>query len=109
MARLQDVEQQLASLSRDDKAKLVKSLVRELGNGFPGIVSEPGVCGGEPCIIRTRIPVWILEQLRRQGLWDAEILGSYPTLRTDDLENAWAYVESHREEIDSRIRDNLAR
>ncbi len=32
-----------------------------------GIESIPDVCGGEPCIAHTRIPVWVLEQARRQG------------------------------------------
>ena len=33
----------------------------------PGIEKTPGVCGGDPCIRQTRIPVWLLEQLRRLG------------------------------------------
>ncbi len=59
---------------------------------FPGIASLPGVCGGEPCIVRTRIPVWVLEQSRRGGISEADLLRNYPTLRAEDLANAWAYV-----------------
>jgi uncharacterized protein (DUF433 family) len=102
----EDIECQLASLSRAEKAQLVQSLVRELADSFPGIESTPGVCGGEPCIVRTRIPVWVLEQLRRQGVSEADILRSYSTLRAGDLANAWAYVQSHRAEIEQQIRDN---
>lgn len=29
------------------------------------IESRPGVAGGDPCIVHTRIPVWLLEQARR--------------------------------------------
>ncbi|MHB1036937.1 MAG: DUF433 domain-containing protein [Pirellulales bacterium] len=76
------------------------------GDSFPGIQSTPGVCGGEPCIVRTRIPVWVLEQSRRQGVNEADLLRSYPTLRAEDLANAWAYVRAHREEIDQQIREN---
>jgi uncharacterized protein (DUF433 family) len=72
----------------------------------PGIDSTPGVCGGEPCIVRTRIPVWVLEQSRRLGMTEDELLRSYPTLRAEDLVNAWAYVRSHRAEIDAQIREN---
>ena len=75
---------------------------------FPGIESRPGVCGGEPCIVRTRIPVWMLEQARRLGVSEAELLRSYPTLRAEDLANAWAYVRSHRDEINREIQDNEA-
>ncbi len=30
-------------------------MARDIGDAFPGIVSTPGVCGGEPCIVRTRL------------------------------------------------------
>ena len=78
----------------------------ELPAGLPGIESSPAVCGGEPCIVRTRIPVWMLEQARRLGTSEAELLGAYPTLRAEDLTNAWAYVRSHQQEIDRNIREN---
>jgi uncharacterized protein (DUF433 family) len=73
---------------------------------FPGIESRPTICGGEPCIAGTRIPVWALEQFRRQGVSEDEMLDCYPTLRAEDLANAWAYVRSHHEEIDRQIREN---
>ena len=50
-----------------DKAQLLQWVVRDLGDASPGIESRPGVCGGEPCIVRTRIPVWVLEQSRRHA------------------------------------------
>ncbi len=37
---------------------------------------------------------------------EADILKSYPTLRAEDLVNAWAYEQSHREEIDLQIAEN---
>jgi uncharacterized protein (DUF433 family) len=61
---------------------------RDLGDAFPGLESRPSVCGGEPCIVRTRIPVWTLEQARRLGTSESELLRSYPTLRAEDLANA---------------------
>ena len=75
---------------------------------IPGIESLPEVCGGEPCIARTRIPVWLLEQARRLGITEDQLLRSYPTLRAEDLANAWAFVRSHRPEIDEQIRANEA-
>ena len=103
---LDQVGQILERLSRPEKAQLLQWIVRDLGDAFPGIDSTPGVCGGEPCIVRTRIPVWVLEQARRLGVSEADLLRSYPTLRADDLANAWAYVRLHREEIDQQIRAN---
>jgi uncharacterized protein (DUF433 family) len=73
---------------------------------FPGIESHPGICGGVACIARTRIPVWVLEQLRRLGMSEADLLLSYPTLRTQDLADAWAFVHAHPREIDLQIREN---
>ena len=78
----------------------------ELGDAFPGIDSIAEVCGGEPCIVRTRIPVWTLIQARKLGTSDAELLRCYPTLNAEDLANAWAYYRSHRDEIDNQIVEN---
>jgi uncharacterized protein (DUF433 family) len=103
---LRQVEELLPALSRAEKAQLLRLVVQDLDDVFPGIDSTPGVCGGEPCIIRTRIPVWALEQSRRLGISEDELLRSYPTLRAEDLVNAWAYVRSHRVEIEDEIRAN---
>jgi len=108
MATLAELEKALESLTRAEKAQLLQWIVRDLGEAFPGIESRPEVCGGEPCIVRTRIPVWVLEQMRRQGLSEADILRSYPSLRAEDLANAWAYVRAHRQEIEQQIRENEA-
>jgi uncharacterized protein (DUF433 family) len=71
-----------------------------------GIESIPSVCGGEPCIVRTRIPVWVLVQARRLGTSEADLLRAYPTLRAEDLVNAWAYLRTHKDEIEGQIREN---
>src|SRR5438477_10572058 len=98
MSVLEAAEELLAKLSRAEKAQLLQWAARDLGDAFPGIESRPGVCGGEPCIVRTRIPVWILEQARRLGTSEADLLRIYPTLRAEDLANVWAYVRSHGDE-----------
>ena len=106
MDALRQVEDLLPALTRAEKAQLLRMVVQDLDDSFPGVESTPGVCGGEPCLVRTRIPVWVLEQARRLGASEEELLRSYPTLRADDLSNAWAYVRSHRLEIEEQIRDN---
>lgn len=80
----------------------VEQLLAGLGSG---IESSPDVCGGEPRIASTRIPVWTLEQYRRLGTTEAQILAAYPGLRAADLVNAWAYVAEHPDEIDRQIRE----
>jgi uncharacterized protein (DUF433 family) len=72
----------------------------------PGIDSRPDICGGEACIVRTRIPVWLLEQARRLGTTEQVLLAAYPSLRAEDLVNAWNYARAHAAEIEAQIRDN---
>lgn len=106
MSTLQELENQLTSLSPGEKAQLLQRVARDLGGAFPGIERTPDVCGGEPCIVRTRVPVWVLERGRQLGSSEADLLHAYPTLRAQDLVNAWAYVEAHRDEIERQIREN---
>lgn len=106
MQALKEIEQLLGNLTRAEKAQLLQKVARDLGQAFPGIESNPNVYGGEPCIIRTRIPVWVLVQAQRLGTSEAELLRSFPTLRAADLANAWAYAQSHNDEIDEQIRAN---
>jgi uncharacterized protein (DUF433 family) len=108
MSKIDDLISVLPRLTAGEKAALLQHLARELAQAFPGIDSHPAVCGGDSCIARTRIPVWVLEQARRQGLSEAEILQSYRSLRAEDLANAWAYVRAHRNEIEGQIDDNEA-
>lgn len=108
MSTVEEAEALLSRMTRGEKAQLLQRVVRELGDAFPGIDATESVCGGEPCIVRTRIPVWILEQARRLGASEADLLRSYPALRAEDLANAWAYVRSHRNAIDEQIRENEA-
>ncbi|MDA0818598.1 MAG: DUF433 domain-containing protein [Planctomycetota bacterium] len=95
-------------LTRGEKARLVRDIVSQLDESSPGIDQQPGVCGGEPCIVRTRIPVWLLVQARRQGASEADILQAYPSLRAQDLVEAWAYWHAHSAEIEQQIRANDA-
>ena len=75
---------------------------------FPGVISIPDICGGEPCIVRTRIPIWVLVRARQLGTSEADLLRSYPTLHAEDFANAWAYYRTHRGEIEQQIRENEA-
>jgi len=108
MANLNDFEKLLPALSPGEKAQVLKWVVQDLGEAFPGIDSRPDVCGGDACIVRTRIPVWLLERARRAGCSEQALLAAYPTLRAEDLVNAWAFVRAHHAEIETQIRENEA-
>lgn len=107
-SELQTIEALLPGLSPDDKAQLLQWLAQDLGGATPGIEKTTGVCGGAARIVRTRIPVWVLEQARRLGTSEADILRCYPTLRAEDLANAWSYVRRRRAEIERDIAENEA-
>ena len=70
------------------------------------IRKTPNVQGGEACIRRTRITVWVLVGYRQLGLSDDELLEAYPDLTREDLAAAWAYYEANRDEIEQAIREN---
>jgi uncharacterized protein (DUF433 family) len=103
---LREVERLLSKMTPGEKAQLLQWVVQDLGENFPGIDSNSEVCGGDPCIIRTRIPVWVLVRARQLGTKEAEILRCYPSLRADDLTNAWAYYRAHQDQIDQQIQAN---
>ena len=71
-----------------------------------GIERTANVCGGDACIASTRVPVWTLEQSRRLGFSEDELLDAYPSLKPSDLLAAWNYVKSHPVEIEDAIREN---
>ncbi len=65
-----------------------------------GIESQPGVCGGKPCIAGTRIrvqDVFVWHEL--QGLSADEIVSRFPQLTMADVYAALSYYWDHRDEI----------
>ncbi|RME61215.1 DUF433 domain-containing protein [Candidatus Parcubacteria bacterium] len=106
MSVLEQVNELLAKMTRAEKAQILQWIVQDIGDAFPGIESRPGVCGGDPCIVRTRIPVWLLVRARQLGSSEADLLRAYPTLRAEDLANAWAYYRAHKEEIEQQIKEH---
>ena len=66
----------------------------------------PGVAGGTACIRNTRIAVWTLISLQKQGADDAELLHNFPGLTPLDLVTARAYYAAHPGEIDQAIADS---
>ena len=108
MTTVEEAEALVAKMTRGEKAQLLQHIARHLGDAYPDIDVIDGVSGGDLCIARTRVPIWTLEQARRSGANEAELLRSHAGLRAEDLANAWAYVRAHREQIDVQIQENDA-
>lgn len=77
-----------------------------LRTGSSWIEKTPGVCGGDPCIRRTRHTVSGLVECRQLGMDDDRILVSFPDLSQADLDAAWMYWREHPEEIEQLIRED---
>ena len=106
MANLSDFEKLLPTLSAGEKAQILKWVVQELSERFSRDRLSSRCVRRRTGIVRTRIPVWLLEQARRLGSSEQELLAAYPSLRAEDLVNAWAYARSHAEEVEGQIREN---
>ncbi len=106
MNTLTDTLSAIEGLPRADRASLLRVLSENLFDAFPGIESTPGVCGGEPRIVRTRIPIRQLVEARQAGMTESALLAAYPTLTAEDLVNAWHYYRGHSAEIDRLITEN---
>ncbi len=106
MTVMQQAEQLLSEMTQAEKIQFLQLIARDLSGGVPGIVSTPEVCGGYPRIAGTRIAVWVLVQYRKLGATEADLLRMYPTLRSEDLANAWTYYRSHKVEIEQQITEN---
>ncbi len=102
----QEVETYVGKLSISKQAELLYFLSKNLGETYPGIEKTPNVCGGSACIIRTRVPVWTLISFKKAKINDIDLLNSYPTLRQQDLLNAWSYYKANKKEIDQDIKEN---
>lgn len=106
MTVLQQAEQLLIDMSPAEKVQLLQMIARDLSDTVPGITKTPNVCGGSARIAGSRIPVWTLVEYRKLGSSEAELLSMYPTLRSEDLTNAWTYYRSHKSEIEQEIKEN---
>lgn len=67
------------------------------------VTKTPDVCGGDACIAKTRIMVWLLVAYKKGGMSDEDLLRGYPTLKPEHLAAAWEYYRHHPQEIDQAI------
>lgn len=111
---MREAEALLSKMKRPDKLALLKLVLDDLQHPTQEILEHylsriertEGVCGGDARIAGTRIPVWLIEEFRRAGASDAEILQAYPSLSAEDLVAAKGWARAYSEDIDRQIRDN---
>lgn len=70
------------------------------------IQKTPDVCGGDACIRKTRIMVWLLVSMKKRDKTDEEFFYDYPDLTSEDLAAAWEYYRLHPQEIEDAITAN---
>lgn len=102
MSTLTEVREALPGLSEAERY----DLLLDLSGSVPGIVKLPGVCGGEACFLRTRVPVWSVIRARELGVTEADILRAYPALTAEDLVRAYHYARANAAEIARAITAN---
>ena len=83
--------------------RLTVATAEAVKSSADGVEKTSGVNGGDACIADTRIPVWVLEDMRRQGAAEQELLADFPGLTARQIEQAWAYVKANRAEIEEAM------
>lgn len=64
------------------------------------VTADPRICGGNPCVRGTRIPIAIILDGLAEGLTPEQVVEHYPHLTLDDIRAALAYAaELSRESI----------
>ncbi|MEK7474467.1 MAG: DUF433 domain-containing protein [Candidatus Coatesbacteria bacterium] len=64
------------------------------------VTAKPEVCGGQPCIRDTRIPVAVVLDGLAEGLTSQQVISHYPSLAPEDITAAIHYAaELSRESV----------
>ena len=71
---------------------------------FDRITTDPEQMGGLPCIRGLRIPVAAVVDMVAEGMTVDEIIGDYPDLEPEDVEQALHYAAESVRERELRLR-----
>jgi len=89
-----EVTDRLVVRCSETVAELRQGLAR-LSAANQGVVSDPDILGGEPVLAGTRVPVFAVTDMLRQGATEEELLEGYPTLTPESLEHARIYAAAY--------------
>ncbi|MEX2681327.1 MAG: DUF433 domain-containing protein [Candidatus Sigynarchaeota archaeon] len=81
-------------------------MVSQMLDFLQRIEMNPKILGGKPVIKNTRIPVYIILQMLRDGSIFADIIKEYPKLSTEDIKATLdysLYLVNHPDELDVPI------
>jgi uncharacterized protein (DUF433 family) len=95
------IEQTLADTlqyCRTSLSKIVQVYKVSKMRNFPRITLDPAVMGGKACIRGLRVTVGTVVGLLAAGRSREEILGAYPYLESEDIDEALAYAAWRVEE-----------
>lgn len=67
--------------------------------GFDRITHDPDILGGKACICGMRISVSLVVNLVANGMTVEEIVGEYPDLEREDIQQALRYAAWTAEDI----------
>lgn len=79
------------------------SINPEATTNHPHITQTPGVCGGQPVVRGTRIPVKALVGYYRMNYKETEILAGFPDLTAAQFYDALSYYYDRQAEIDADV------
>jgi len=63
--------------------------------GFPHLVTDPAICEGQPRIDGTRITVSAILSYIAGGLTVDDLLGEYPKLKREDIQQALSFATAY--------------
>lgn len=95
--QVESLAETISALSSEDYSLLQSMLIAKT------VQTTPGVCGGHARVRNTRIPVWTLVSLAKQGMREDELLKDFPGLTRFDLLAAQSYYQANKTEIDILI------
>jgi uncharacterized protein (DUF433 family) len=78
------------------------------GISYPHVIKTPDVCGGRARIEGTRIRVYNVVFLHKEGASDEKIREAYPGLTPAQIHAALAYYYDNRDEIDAELAEDEA-
>jgi uncharacterized protein (DUF433 family) len=80
------------SVRAANAAAKVRERLAQIHDARRLVQTDPDVRGGDPVVVGTRIPVYLLADMIGQGVPEEEILAGYPALRREALEAAVLYA-----------------
>ena len=79
-------------------------MAKALQTEHPHIQKDPAICGGDPVIAGTRIPIRLIYLRTRAGDSVESIQRAYPRLTLAQIHDALSYAYDHLSETEEEIR-----